>query len=96
MSNPDEICTSGVWVDTKNGDVVVTSRPEEGTQLVPPGAVVYPEHHRAVELAGASLADLMSVAPADVPDVETATPDVEDVETATADAVAPKTRRSRA
>lgn len=46
----DAVSKSGVWFDTKTGEVV-ESAPAEGVQLVPPGFEVTPDMQQQVDLA---------------------------------------------
>lgn len=46
----NEVCKTGLWVDSSTGQVV-TKQPHRGTQLVPPGGDMRPDRVRAVEAA---------------------------------------------
>ena len=46
----DDVSKTGVFIDTKTGEVV-ESQPEEGIQLVPPGGTIDPAAAQAIEAA---------------------------------------------
>lgn len=50
MPDNDSVCTTGLWVDTKTGQVV-ESRPEEGIQLCPPGGELSPDVKLNIDMA---------------------------------------------
>ncbi len=54
MSNDPVKSKSGVFVDSKSGEVVY-SEPEEGVQIVAPGGVVDANARARIELEGGSL-----------------------------------------
>lgn len=66
----EEVSKNGVWVDTKTGKVV-ESQPEEGIQLVAPGATVTPDV--AAQIAAARRPASKSSEPVDLSVVDKST-----------------------